>query len=150
MALVLGGFIFSDYAIPEKVKLGGEHTFVTHRLIGGERVVDAMGPDDDDIKWAGRFQGPDAVSKAMLLDGFRRQGVQLPLIVDSQYYLVGVQSFDWDYERSYQVVYKIECLVVASMGGGGSSFSATLSASVSDDLSAVQGIIGQLSSGAVA
>lgn len=148
MALILGGFIFTDYAIPEHVKLGGEHTFVTHRLIGGERVVDAMGPDDDDIRWTGRFQGSDAVSKAMLLDSFRRQGVQLPLIVDSQYYLVGVQKFDWNYERSYQVTYKIDCLVVASMGGG-TSFATTLSSDTSGDLSQVQKVIGQLNNGAV-
>lgn len=144
MALVLGGFIFTDYSIPEKVRLGGAHNFVVHKLIGGTRIVDAMGPDDDDIRWAGRFQGPDALSKALLLDGLRRAGTQMPLVVDSQYYMVGIHMFDWEYERSYQILYRIECLVVANAGGA-PTFSDTLTSSVTNDLALANAVINQLS-----
>lgn len=146
MALVLGGFIFTDYAIPEDVSLGGEHMFAVHKLIGGERVVDAMGPDDSDISWAGRFQGSDAVPKATALDALRRSGAQVPLVVDSQFYLVGVHKFEWTYERWYQIPYKITCLVVQS--GGGFSFGSTLDTVVSADLNLATGIIGSLVGGA--
>lgn len=145
MALILGGFIFTDYAIPESVPLGGEHTYAVQRRIGGERVVDAMGPDDSDIHWAGRFQGPDAVSKAMALDQLRISGVQVPLVIDSQYRIVGVKKFEWTYERWYQVLYRISCLVVVNAGGaGGFNFENTLDALVSNDLLVVNTSIGSL------
>ena len=146
MALVLGGFTFTDYAIPEQVSLGGEHKFVVHKLIGGTRVVDAMGPDDSDISWTGRFQGPDAVSKAMALDQLRISGAQVPLIVDSQFRLVGVHKFEWDYQRWYQILYKISCLVVSSPGGLFGSV-ASLDGLVAADINAATAIIGQFALG---
>lgn len=133
MALILGGFIFTDYAIPESIPLGGNQNFVTHKLIGGSRVIDAMGADDSDISWSGRFQGPDAVQKAMALDQLRKSGAQVPLVIDSQYYIVGVSKFEWDYQRWYQLTYKITCLV-ASSAGGGSSLPDSLDSLVSADM----------------
>lgn len=146
MALVLGGFVFTDYAIPEKVPLGGEHHFVTHRLIGGARVIDAMGPDDADISWTGRFQGPNAVQKAMALDQLRKSGAQVPLIVDSQFYTVGVHKFTWDYERFYQIIYSITCLVVSSAGG---SFAVpdTLASLVSGDMALAGALVSRFTAG---
>jgi hypothetical protein len=140
MALVLAGIVFTDYAIPERVKLGGAQKFVTHKLMGGTRVVDAMGPDDADIPWSGRFQGPGAVEKAMALDQLRKSGAQVPLIVDSQFYMVGVKHFTWDYERSYQIIYKIVCLVVSSMGGE-APFAATLDSLVLSDMTVVSAVL---------
>lgn len=146
MALILGGFVFTDYAIPEHVSLGGEHSFVVQRLIGGERVVDAMGPDDSDIHWSGRFQGSDALSKAMAIDQLRISGVQVPLVIDSQYRLVGVKKFEWQYERWYQIVYRISCLVVANFGGA-QSFTPTLDVQVALDVSRVNASIAALRAG---
>jgi hypothetical protein len=117
MALILGGFTFSDYSIPEVVPQGGQHNLVVHKLIGGNRVVDAMGPDDSDISWSGRFQGSGATGKAMALDQLRKAGAQLPFVVDSQFYSVCIKQFEWDYQRPYQILYRITCLVVSSMGG---------------------------------
>ena len=146
MALVLGGFIIQDYAIPEVVPLGGEHKFVTHKLIGGSRVIDAMGQDDSDITWSGRFQGQDAVSKARALDQLRISGAQVPLIVDSQYYLVGVHKFEWKYERFYQIPYTITC-IVASSGGGGATIVGTIDGLVAGDLAAAGSLINLFAAG---
>lgn len=146
MALVLGGFIFTDYAIPERVGLGGEHHLVVQRLIGGTRVVDAMGPDDSDISWSGRFQGPDAVAKATSLDQLRKSGAQVPLIVDSQFYTVAVKSFNWDYERFYQILYKITCLVVTSTGGG-FSIVGTIDGLVAGDMAAANSLVTSFAAG---
>jgi hypothetical protein len=146
MALVLGGFIFTDYAIPERVPQGGEHHLVVHKLIGGTRVVDAMGPDDSDITWNGRFQGRDAVSKATALDQLRKSGAQVPLIVDSQFYTVAVKKFEWDYERFYQILYKITCLVVTSTGGG-FSIVGTLDGLVAGDMAAAGALVSAFAAG---
>jgi len=149
MALILGGFIFTDYAIPESVMLGGEHHFVVHKLIGGDRVVDAMGRDDEDIIWSGRFQGEGATSKAMAIDALRISGAQVPLIVDTQFYMVGVHKFNWLYERSYQIQYKISCVVVAGGLGGGGAIGpvTTLDSSVAADLGATTTLLNSIGVG---
>jgi hypothetical protein len=140
MALVLGGFIFTDYAIPDKVKLGGQHQLKVHKLIGGSRVVDAMGPDDADIPWSGRFQGNGAVDKAKALDQLRISGAQVPLIINSEFYQVVVKSFEWDYEAAYQVVYRINCLVVSS-GDGFGGFLSSLDSLIAGDIGVAAAII---------
>lgn len=146
MALVLGGIIFTDYALPKNVPLGGAHKFVTHRLMGGSRVVDAMGADDADISWSGRFQGEGAVAKAMALDQLRISGAQVPLVMESQFYMVGVSNFAWDYEASYQIIYRISCLVVSSLAGGFAP-GVSLGGMVSADLAIAGSIISDFVSG---
>lgn len=140
MAVILGGIIFTDYAIPEVVPQGGEHNLVVHKLIGGNRVVDAMGPDDADISWSGRFQGPLATPNAMALDQLRKAGAQLPLVVDSQAYTVVIKKFEWDYQRSYQILYRITCVVVASIGGAIAQ-PATLDVLVAADMALAGGLV---------
>jgi hypothetical protein len=147
MALILGGFIFTDYAIPEKVPQGGEHNLVVHKLIGGQRVVDAMGPDDSDISWHGRFQGPAALGNTLALDGLRKAGTQVPLIVDSQFYTVAVQKFEWDYERFYQILYRITCLVVTGSTGGAFAAATSLDTLVAGDMAAAGALVAAFTAG---
>lgn len=146
MALVLGGIVFTDYAIPEQVSQGGEHNLVVHKLIGGNRVVDAMGPDDADISWSGRFQGPSATPQAMALDQLRRAGSQLPLMVDSQAYTVVIKKFEFDYQRSYQILYRITCVVVASLSGSIAA-PATLDVLVAADMGLAAGLVSSFVAG---
>jgi len=140
MALILGGITFTDYAIPSEVSQGGEHNLVVHKLIGGSRVVDAMGPDDADISWSGRFQGPAATPNAMALDQLRKAGAQLPLMIDSQFYTAVIKKFEWDYQRAYQIPYRITCLVVASAGGALAT-PATLDVLVAADMALAAGLV---------
>jgi hypothetical protein len=140
MALSLGGFTFTDYAIPEQVPQGGDHHLVIHKLIGGNRVVDAMGPDDADITWSGRFQGPAATAQALVLDQLRKAGAQLPLIIDSQFYTVAIKKFEWDYQRPYQILYRITCVVVSSIGGA-IAVPSTLDVLVAADMGLAGGLV---------
>lgn len=112
--LILGSFIFNDIELPEKVPFGGEQTITVHKMLGGARVVDAMGPDEADIQWSGRFQSGDANIRARAVDAMRIAGVAVPLIVDDEYRTVIIKSFKWDYQRFYQIPYSITCLVVDS------------------------------------
>lgn len=147
MALTLGGFVFDSYAIPEMVPQGGEHKLVVHKLIGGNRVVDAMGPDDADISWSGRFQGPTAIANATALDQLRKAGAQLPLVVDSQFYTVAIKKFEWDYQRPYQILYRITCVVVSSVGGAIAQ-PATLDTLVASDMTNASTLVDNVSEGA--
>jgi hypothetical protein len=138
--LILGSYSFTDYSLPEHVTLGGEQKLIVHKLPGGDRVIDAMGPDDSDITWHGRFQRQDATEVAVALDGARKQGKQLSLTVGSQNYNVVIKSFNWDYERAYQILYHICCTVVPQQAGNNV---ASLDSLVSDDLtSANSGVSG--------
>lgn len=149
MALVLGGFTFTDYSIPEQVPQGGEHNFVIHKLIGGRRIINAMGPDDSDITWHGRFQGPNAVSQALALDQLRKSGTQVPLFIDSQYYLVGVRKFEWDYQRFYQILYKITCVIASSANSGGIfAVAETLDSLVAGDMASSSTVVAAFAAGA--
>lgn len=115
MPLTLGDFEFEDFEIPERIsELGGEQANAKHDLIGGARVVDAMGQNDSDPKWSGRFKGLNAAERCQQLDWMRKSGQVLPLIFGSFFYTVLITHFKFDYEREYQIRYSITVMVIAS------------------------------------
>jgi hypothetical protein len=125
--LTLGGYTFQGFGVPERINGGGAHKLVVHKFLGGDRVIDAMGADDDVICWRGRFfnsDGIDAVADALLMDAMRRAGKPVTLTYDNQTIQVVIRSFTWDFERFYNVPYKLECEVLsnqAQASGGDSS-----------------------------
>ena len=118
--LVLGGMVFTDFAVPEHMPFGGEQAMVVHKLPGGQRVIDTLGPDDMNITWNGRFWGNGALGQAMALDAMRRAGTPLPLVYAGHAYIVVIDSFSAEIERvPMNVLYHISCTVATnSMGGG--------------------------------
>lgn len=112
-ALVIGGISLSDWEIPERINFGGRQQVVVHKLIGGTRIVDAMGPDPTDVTWSGRFRGPSATSRAQALDAMRAAGAQVSLFYLSTFVTVVITDFRADAERFYEVPYTITCAVVS-------------------------------------
>lgn len=110
--LTLGGILFSDFEVPEKISFGGEHQFVVHKLPGGARVIDAMGRDDADISWAGRFRGNAAEFRARSLDFMRISGQPVELVWSTFRYQVLVRSFEADFQQPFEIPYRITCMVV--------------------------------------
>ena len=55
IGLLLGPIAFGGREVPDKINWGGKQMLAVHKNIGGTRVIDAMGPDPVDIKWAGHF-----------------------------------------------------------------------------------------------
>lgn len=137
MGLILGGIVFQIYEIPERIPFGGKHMVNVHQLIGGARQVDAMGPDELDPTWTGRFQGAGAHARAKQVDALRISGATVPLVFGPNFYNVIVIDFHADYERVYQVPYKIMCVVVDQPGAVTGGFSFGIDALVSGDLSSV-------------
>lgn len=117
--LTLGGYAFDHWSTPERMPFGGDHAMVVHKLPGGNRVIDLLGPDDDDITWNGRIFGDGAIGTAMMLDGMRRAGQTLPLIFAGQSYMVVIAHLTFEIERiPLNVLYHISCTPVLSLGGG--------------------------------
>lgn len=114
-ALTLGDFDFENFEIPDSIGgLGGAQAIAKHGLIGGGRVVDAMGQNDSDPSWSGRFIGAQAAARCQQLDWMRKAGQQLPLVFGSFFYTVVIADFTFSYEREYQIRYTIKLTVITS------------------------------------
>lgn len=111
----LGDFEFADTEVPAKIPFGGSQALAVHKLIGGTRVIDAMGPDDDALEWSGLFFGQNATERALSLEAMRVAGLQQSLTWGKFSYSVIVKEFHADYERFYQIPYRISCEVVANL-----------------------------------
>lgn len=91
--LILGGIVFDGFSAPDKMPFGGKQSMAIHKLPGGRRVIDTLGPDDADFSWSGQFYGDDAYATAMALDALRAQGRELPLIWGGQFWMVVIADF---------------------------------------------------------
>lgn len=118
MALVLGTVTFDGWEMPETMPFGGSQLLRKHRLIGGKKVIDAVGPDDAPLTWKGRFRGPLASLRARQLDTMRRAGKALVLSYDTFAYRVVIERFSADYERFYEIPYSITCEVIEDLIAG--------------------------------
>jgi hypothetical protein len=111
--LTLGGVPFQDMEVPEKISFGGKQRVSIHNLIGGDRVVEALGLDDGEISFSGIFFGADAASRVQMLDAARALGTALPLVWDSFFYTVIISSFKAEYRKSNLIPFSIICVVVS-------------------------------------
>jgi hypothetical protein len=108
----LGTFVFQDMEIPEYINFGGEQQLVQHNLIGGNRIIDILGKNDDDISWKGLMTGPQALNRAIQLNQLRVNGGTLPLSLFTLNFNVVILSLKAYIERYYQVRYEITLKVV--------------------------------------
>ena len=53
--LTVAGIPFTDFAPPDAMPGGGDQAMVGHKLPGGQRVIDILGPDEADVTWSGKF-----------------------------------------------------------------------------------------------
>src|ERR1700733_4104789 len=113
MSLTLGGVLFRGFKIPSKMTgaLGGKQSPAKHRLIGGQRVTQAMGTDPDDPSWEGRFRGANAVSRAQAIDAMRIAGIEVLLTFGSFQYTVVIEEFVCDFLQRYEIPYRIKCYI---------------------------------------
>ncbi len=148
--LLLGPVTFQSFELPPRIGFGGEQRLAVHRLPGGARVIDAMGPDDAPIAWAGAFSGPDAADRARLLDLLRAEGLPLPLAWDAFAYLVVIAAFEASYERPNWVPYRLACVVLADQTQVAMALAAPLVSTVAADLGAATAVDTSAASAALA
>jgi len=141
--LTLGGVPFQDMEVPEKINFGGKQRVAVQNLIGGGRVVSALGLDDGAISFAGIFSGTDAVSRAQELDAARALGAQLPLVWSGFYYIVVIETFTAEYRKPTLIPFSITCVVVTDPLAAAVNLVAPLASLVSGDLAAALGLSGQ-------
>lgn len=122
MALVLGGFVFRGFEIPSNVRFALSQRHHIHRLVGGGREVNAMGPDPDVISWGGRLTGSNASGRVNTLRALTAAGRELPVVFASFMHMVLITRFDPDLTKSYDIYYQIQLTPTRpfDLGGGGS------------------------------
>lgn len=110
--LTLGAVTFANYEIPPVINFGGAQSLSVKKLVGGQRIIDAMGRDDDAISWSGRFRGSTGLFRARYLDQMRVTGAAIPLFYSQFNYTVVIREFKADFQRFYEVPYTITVEVI--------------------------------------
>lgn len=113
-SLSLGDVLFADLEVPEHITFGGEQRLTVHELVGGTRIVDAMGRSDMPLEWSGWFMGANALSRAQYLEAQRIAGTSVPLVWSELFYDVVIARFEADFQREWMIPYRIVCVVVAN------------------------------------
>jgi hypothetical protein len=113
--LTLGDFAFGRFEIPETIPFGGDQRLVVHELIGGKRVIDAMGYVPTDINWSGWLVGAEASSRAFELEGMAQDGVARDLSWAGFLYSVVIKSVHCDYRNFARISYQIALEVSADL-----------------------------------
>lgn len=113
MSLALGVVTLDGFEITDGVRFGGNQALAVHKLPGGVRVVDAIGPDDADLTWTGVFSGADAAARARALDVLRAAGAPLSLVWDAFAYTVVIRRLTLRYANPWWIPYSIACTAVS-------------------------------------
>ena len=143
VVLTLGGVPFQDMEVPEKISFGGKQRVAVQNLIGGGRVVSALGIDDGKISFSGIFSGSDAVSRAQLLDAARALGASIPLVWDSFFYTVVIEGFTAEYRKTNLIPFSITCVVVNDPLASLAALTAPIANLIGNDLSVASALSGQ-------
>lgn len=106
-----GYFVFTREEVPEHILQGGCQAVSVQRMVGGRRIVRAMGPDEDEITFSGLF-AYQGTARSDFLDGLRRRGDLCTLTWDNRRLLVIVSAYRVRYEKPYELRYSISFTVV--------------------------------------
>ena len=139
--LTLGGVEFGDFEVPGNVAFGGAQQIAVHNLIGGVRVIDAMGRADAAVRWSGVFSGASAGARARMLDAMRAGGSQLNLSWDAFSYNVVIGNLTLDFRNPWWIPYKISCEVVQDLAQNVPALSLKLADSILDDLTSASAFV---------
>ena len=138
----LGLIDLQDFEIPQSVRFGGRHRLSVHALAGGRRIVERLGPDDDEIEFQGTFSGPTAEARARAFDNLRLSGEVVWLTWESFRRQIIVRRFIAEFHNPWWIPYRISCVVAHQTHIGpadGTNTAAVLSADLSNAMAAAAG-----------
>jgi nucleoid-associated protein YgaU len=146
--LILGDLNFSRYEVPESIQFGGDQALAVHELVGGKRIVDAMGRQDKPLEWSGMFIGENAGDRARYLNFLRVAGEPLNLSWGEYAYSVVIKSAVLDFRRVYEIPYTISCLVIEDLTLPVSSTSTlSIDSAINDDMNSANALGGLIGDG---
>lgn len=155
--ITLGGIPFQDFEVPEKIAISGGQRLAVHQLIGGGRVIDALGNDDGEIVLSGIFSGTDAARRVQALDAARALGAAIPLVWDGFFYIVIIANFAAEYKKPWWIPFSLRCVVVSDPIAELAAFAAPIANLIGNDLFSATALggqagisLGSLSAGSIA
>ena len=140
--LQLGSLDLSGFELPSRIGFGGAQQLAVHKLIGGARVLDALGRDDASLEWSGVLAGSDAADRARQLDAVRVAGELQTLTWNAFCYSVVVSKLQFTYTSPWWIPYRISCVVQRDLAQGTITSVPSASAAVLADLAFAGQLVG--------
>ena len=155
--VTLGGLLLQGVEVPSRLAIGGDQALTIHKLIGGDRVMQAMGPDPAPIELAGMFTGPGALARAQQLMALRDVGRPLRLAFAGISLMVVIRPASYTYQQQgavipYSLSVEVQPTVAAATSSAPSALSSLVGPDVASAVTAVSNTVAQASAyaGAVA
>ena len=155
--VTLGGLLLQGVEVPSRLAVGGDQALTVHKLIGGDRVIQAMGPDPAPITLEGMFTGAGALSRALQLTALRDAGQPVRLGYAGVSLMVVIRPAGYTYQQQgavipFQVTVEIQPTVASTASSTPSALSALVGPDVASAVTAVSNTVAQVSAyaGAVA
>lgn len=111
--VLLGNIQFAEREVPDTIKFGAKQMLAVHKVMGGNRTIDAIGPDPEPISWSGLFLGESASVRARMCDELAKSGEEVNLFWGTFSFIVVVSDFQAIYKHEWEVRYTIHCVVVS-------------------------------------
>ncbi|MBY4639608.1 hypothetical protein K6L44_06285 [Gluconacetobacter entanii] len=144
--VTIGSLTLTGMEVPDSIRDGGTQELAVHRLPGGNKIIDAVGNDPDRLELSGRFVGPTAVERALLLKQMRIAGRPVQFTGAGLSLTVKIVQYWFDYQQKgiiipYRLVLEQPPQLTATTGitSGLSSLIGT------DAASALSGVTGAVS-----
>jgi hypothetical protein len=144
VSLTIADVTFAGFEIPQEVPFGTDQMISLHKMIGGARIIDAMGADPRPITWSGRFRGSTAVQRAERLDTIAQQGLPVQLALYSMQRLVVVTKFTWRFMQFYEVPYEITVEVLQNKDAAVLTAPASVQSDIDSDLASIDDLVPQI------
>ena len=112
-AVTLGSVTLQGFEVPDEAPWGGNQALTVHKLVGGSRIIDAMGRDDRLVEIKGLFLSADADNRAQQVDTMRKAGLPVIWSYGPHVYQVVIRAFLPEFKQLGRVPYhlKLEILI---------------------------------------
>jgi hypothetical protein len=142
--LQLGDFTFSEYEIPERITMVTAIRTVVRKMVGGARNVNMMGYDPAPLEWSGMLLGSNALDRARTLKQMALAQKMLTLTFSEYSYAVVISEFVEDFQREYEIYYRIRLDVVADNAAQGPTAAPGIDSLIGADISTANGICSKI------
>ena len=138
----LGGLVFDNWETPPEIALPSGHKVNIHKLVGGQRQVDAMGADPEPLSWTGRARGQRASGDMQAVKAMCDSGATVSLTWNEFSYQVIITKFEPKYKKPIEWTYSITVEIVSDPSAGGvGSGASSLDALVGGDIATIMSLI---------
>lgn len=113
ITVTIGSITLGAFEVPEAISTTTTQVLAVHRLVGGARVINAMGPDYEPIRLSGIWTGASAMQRCRAMDALREAAQPVPLTWGVRLYTVMIRSHRAEDRRNQTwIPYSIECEVL--------------------------------------